>query len=809
MSATESDPASPRQLLPRFLGRDPLFYAGFLAIIGVSLAHHTDFSPWVWIFAGLAAAMLAFFWKRGRGIVFGAVLAGFAGLHEIREHEEDKISPLWEGRDQRLASTRVTISGTVVARPRPPRGDSEIWRLTVKLDAIEFVQNEERRRIETTNRIHVFAPGFLARRGDRITAEGVLRPMPPTRNPGEFSRSKYARDSEGVVAELKVPSRFRLEVTGVSAWQRMFDLALRTRNWVGEKITAGLDPRSREAQILKAMTLGARDEADPEVEEPFRLSGALHVFAVSGLHVGIFGTVIWVLLRAFRVPRRGAIFVIIVCVLGYAFITGLRPSAVRAAIMTSIFLGGFCLRRKSRLLNSLGCAALVILLVDTRQLFAVGFQLSFAVLTSISLLTPPLRRLSARWLDPDPFVPSSLVGQGKRLAIAGGKRLFDVFWVSLAASVGSAGFILWYFGLLTPIAVIANCVLVPLAWIVICFATVSLLVGRIPLVGGMIGGWLNWVNSYLVTWIFGAVTFFAETPNGHFEVTPLSERFKAESGEPGIVVFDLERSCGPQAIHFRDEASGQTRTWLIDSGHSSNYRRVVRPWLRKNGIERLDGLVASHGDADHIGAARQLLKDFRPAQIVQSQLPSTSQSFKALAEFRRARDVSVLQPAAGARIELGADAALEILFPPAGFPDQGPGDDECLVVMTHWRGFRILNTSDSGFRTETWLLENVEPAALRADVLVKSQHSADHSGLPKFLRAVAPKAVIATNHHFPENEKISEAWRQLLEDRLGIALFDQAESGAVTMRIRDGRLELRGFVDGRSVEIEPSAASGR
>ena len=153
--------------------------------------------------------------------------------------------------------------------------------------------------------------------------------------------------------------------------------------------------------------------------------------------------------------------------------------------MTSVFLGGFVLKRRSRLLNSLGFAAICILVIDSRQLFAVGFQLSFAVLTSISLLTPIFSRISANWISPDPFIPNSLIGKGRRLAVRGGRRVCDVFWVSLAASLGSAGLIRWYFGLLTPIAVLANSALVPIAWLVICLATVSFVFSPWPWVSGI------------------------------------------------------------------------------------------------------------------------------------------------------------------------------------------------------------------------------------------------------------------------------------------------------------------------------------
>lgn len=786
---------------PQFLWRDPLLYAGIMAILGVLLAHCLNWPAWIWTTVALAAALPAIFHAKLRWLALITFLGGFAGLHGAREFGDDRVAPVWQG--QSAESVSAIITGTVVERPRPPRrGDT--WRLTVRLDSLEA----RGIRVETHNRIHVFVPTFLAEQGERIVAEGQLRQLPAPRNPSEFSRRDYARDSEGVVAEMSLSSRFRLKKTGVDWWYRVFHHAFLARNAVGDAITRGLQPPSGEdqlagrpdpAQILRAMVLGEREEIDPELEEPFRLSGALHIFAVSGLHVGIFGTVIWFILRTLGMPRRHAIFFIIVCVAAYAFITGLRPSAVRAAIMTSVFLAGFCLRRQSRLLNSLGFAAICILAVDSRQLFGVGFQLSFAVLASISLLTPPLSNLSRRWLSPDPFIPNSLVGKGQRLGIKGGQRVCDVFWVSLAASAGSAGFIWWYFGLLTPVALLANCALVPLAWFVICFATVSLVASGAHLF--FVSTWLNQLNGHLVLALHGIATFFAQVPYGHFETTPLADRFKGRGGDPGIVVFDLGRSCGPQAIHIKEETSGRSRTWLIDSGDESRYGRTVRPWLLENRILKLDGFIATHGDIDHLGGAPNLIKDFRPAQLIQNQFPSTSKAYKALEQFKNREDMATLQLSAGARIKLGEEAAISVLFPPPDWPDQSAGDDECLVLLVEWRGWKILNMSDSGFRAEKWLLDNLDSENLRADVLIKSQHASDFSGLAEFIRAVAPKAVIATNDTFPANEAISDHWRKWLADSVGIPLFDQAECGAVTFSEEDGELVLRGFVNEQTVVI--------
>ena len=109
--------------------------------------------------------------------------------------------------------------------------------------------------------------------------------------------------------------------------------------------------------------------------------------------------------------RSSVVLLLIPSLFFYAFVTGWRPSAVRAATMASIFLAGFVFDRESRLLNSLGAAALAILAFHTNQLFLPGFQLSFLVLLSIVLLTKPIQRPFLGWLFPDPFMPVVLLDE--------------------------------------------------------------------------------------------------------------------------------------------------------------------------------------------------------------------------------------------------------------------------------------------------------------------------------------------------------------------------------------------------------------
>jgi len=196
---------------------------------------------------------------------------------------------------------------------------------------------------------------------------------------------------------------------------------------------------------------------------------------VAGLHVGIVAALLWMLATVARLSRKSAAALIIPLLLFYAAVTGLHISSVRAAVMSSILLGGFFFDRKAFVLNSLAAAAFFLLCWNTNELFSTGFQLSFAVVGAIILLADPLSAFLQHWSAPDPFLPRSLVLGPRRWNARRLDWLCRGSSVSLAAWAGSLPLVLWYFHLVTPISLFANLVVVPIAFFVIAIALLSLL----------------------------------------------------------------------------------------------------------------------------------------------------------------------------------------------------------------------------------------------------------------------------------------------------------------------------------------------
>ena len=221
--------------------------------------------------------------------------------------------------------------------------------------------------------------------------------------------------------------------------------------WARRTLALGLPEEDEALRLMWTLALDWKAPLTESVEEPFLRAGTFHIFAVDGLRIGLLAGIGIGLLRALRMPRAVCGLLVIPVIWFYAGLTGWPASAVRAAIMMSIVIGGWAAKRPGDLTNSLFAAALVILVWDPQQLFQAGFQLSFLVVLCIGLLALPMRRmLHARLFPPDELVPDE-ARPAWRVWVEGLRRRgIDMFVMSLAAFLGGLPLAAYYFHLVHP-----------------------------------------------------------------------------------------------------------------------------------------------------------------------------------------------------------------------------------------------------------------------------------------------------------------------------------------------------------------------
>jgi competence protein ComEC len=661
----------------------------------------------------------------------------------------------------------VSVTGTVVSVPTVSPNDFTAFLL--QLDSIEL--DGRRESCAATLRARWKGNPEL---GDEVRLTGVAETVSPPRNPGLFDLRAYLarRDVfDGIFVRYPENGTI-LRVGGGNPISRA---AARTRAWMRTTLTRGLEESPDVTALINGMALGLRHETPNDIEDPFQQTGTLHLFAVAGLHVGIIAQLLWILASLLRLPRTAAAVLIIPCLFFYSAITGSHVPSLRAATMAAFLVGGIFFDRPVLALNSLAGAALLILAFDTNQLFTSGFQLSFAVVGAILVWQNSISRVLLRPAEIDPFLPRSLISRARRFFERCYRLVVGGVSVSAAAWAGSLLLIVWYFYLVTPISLLANLTVVPVAFCVLAVGLISLVTATFSPALSLIFNNANWSLAQI---ILNLVQVFAQLPSGHAYV----ERPHWPTGaHTELTVLDAGAGA---AVHLR---TGGT-DWLFDTGSARDYEGFLRDYLHSRGIDRLDGLVLSHGDSLHIGGANAVEDEFRPRRVIDNGAPDRSRVHRALVVRLREREIAKQ----GFAFAAGRDVTARILYPTAGSKAKA-ADDQTLVVQLIIGGkHRVLLVSDSGQETESALL--LRPNDLRSDILIKGQQYSGESGSAAFLDAVQPQLIVATSVDFPARERIPDAWARTVRER-GIELLRQDETGAVTLEFFRDRWRATTFLN--------------
>lgn len=235
-------------------------------------------------------------------------------------------------------------------------------------------------------------------------------------------------------------------------------------------------------EVVAVMTLGEKTVLTRETRETFNTTGAAHILAISGLHLGIIYMLVTLLIRGRRWRMTSQILTLLL-LWAFAFLVGMTPSVVRAATMLTVY-GLLSLGYRQKMsLNVLAFTAILLLVIHPDDLFNIGFQMSFLAVLSILLFYPPFNSLlSQRWLIEH--------------------RLTSFLWgmciVSLAAQIGVAPLIAFYFHRFSTCFLLANFVVIPCAYLILIGGMLLLLTSW-SIVGAALTMVVSFMNTSLST----------------------------------------------------------------------------------------------------------------------------------------------------------------------------------------------------------------------------------------------------------------------------------------------------------------------
>ncbi|MBM4168367.1 MAG: DNA internalization-related competence protein ComEC/Rec2 [Ignavibacteria bacterium] len=797
-----------------FFGSKPALRFVLLFAAGILLSHELEIARvaafLVCAFL-LLCALLAFLIQRLRQTVDIPIVLLVVSLGVLM-YAEDRTALRHQRVESRTIEEPVELNGTVESVPQE-RHDR--WRFVLNADSLKREGGITHRGI----RALVFARKRSAKsvpptQGTRISVAGQLQRFPMRRNPGEFDYGRYLELNEINAVVLSSDDQIRLLQSEVDGGMQTILPRVRTHL----SILFREYHRPEVSSFLSGIILAERSGISEEVKQSFVNTGTIHVLAVSGLHVGIVALMFHAFFGLLRLPRHAVTICTMVGLVIYMALTGSPPSVTRATIMACVILFARFFERDVDVYQSLGIAALIILLGETHQLFHVGFQLSFAAVVSIVYLYPKLERLIK-------LIPA------KYEEIKAIDYVLKLFAVSLAAQLGTLPFTAYYFDRVSIVALIANLVVVPIIGL-------NVMIGFATVIASAASGWLahcfGAVNDLLVNFVLGFVEQAARLPYAFVETPNLNASFAFVYYLGIVVLFNVQNAryvkqglvlilllaivhvySGAQRSDRRfltvtvlDVGQGdaifletpQGRRVLIDAGPKSPAfdagERIIDPFLRRKGIQLIDAILLTHPHSDHIGGAAHILGNVAVMRLVESAAQGHSATYDTLSRIAAGRKIPVEVRSAGTTIDVDSLIRIYVIHP--GFGDAPPRNqnDQSLAVRVVYGGTSFLFPGDAEAPSETKMVKRYG-TFLGSDVLKAGHHGSKTSTSTAFLENVSPRSVIVS---VGKKNRFSHPSPAVIDRlaRKGITTLRTDDAGAIIMRSDGFTIERIRWRDSRN-----------
>lgn len=611
--------------------------------------------------------------------------------------------------------------------------------------------------------------------GCRIRLRGKLTIPKTADNPGGFDQRQYeqARKIDFYLEEAQMDQW--LEPAG--RWERWIEGVRRE----GRRILEEIYPK-KEAGILEGMLLGEKKLVEGETKTAYQSAGISHILAISGLHISLMGMAVWGVLQRIGFSAWISAGSVIGLLAVYGMVIGTPATAFRALVMFGLRLGGRLFGRSYDLLSALGAAGILLLWENPDLLSDCGFQLSFLAVTGTSLMEKQTEKRKGQMV----------------------KSGICLWFITLPV-------VLFHFYQVSVVGIVVNLAVIPFLPIVLGSGFLSLVLGRWSVGLGSVAGvgaygilkWYGWLGETAVRLPFGMWT---PGQPGKVEIFlyylvlviyRYRQQKRVKKRGIAVAVFLLFLMAAPWRrqvqITMLDVGQGDgivlqdgKESLLIDGG-SSNERQVgnyvILPYLKQQGISRLQGILVTHSDQDHITGVKEVIEEgkkgwFAVENLLMPWWMEETKEGKELVKAAGEQQISCYFLKAGDSIRWGR-GRLQILHPGKRPGIRWEPNAGSMVCIWEWKGHKALFTGDLPMEAEKEIVRMGE--VLQCEVLKVAHHGANGSTSENFLRLVSPQiALISCGEHNRYGHPGKELLRRL--QNADCQIFRTDRQGAVICR---------------------------
>ncbi len=700
----------------------------------------------------------------------------------------------------KIAPAEVTVKGVV----EDPSESTLSYKAKLAFKVTEIKSDKGWKEIKSVTLLNIYdkkAKFNKIQPGDILEVKGYLKKPYGAQNPGQFDYSRYL-NNRGIFTNIFSDWKNYKIIGKSSSPYRKFSRSLYR---LKEKIMSEHAKyiKSPKLEILGGIVFGNYAVPAPyEVKQDFIKSGLMHLLAASGMNVAfIFGIWFFIALKV-RLNYKFSIITGAVLVLAYSLLTGLPPSVTRAALMLEFILLGKYLDRQADTVTLLAFVCALMVLYNPMFLTNIGFQLSFLVTFGLLVCVPVFMEK----LRPMPEI------------VAG------VFVVPLTAQIWAAPVQLFHFNTFSIYSVLANIVVMPFMALISFLGFISSILSLLPKIGSAVCQFLDKLVEPFINLLLAVSHFFSGLPNAvlYLRAPNVYEIFLFYAALLLFVYMIKENIAKKRLIFalfcmifilllaffrgffdknlkitFLSVGEGdaivietpERKTILVDTAakgkeNFSQAKAAIVPYLREKGLRKINGIVFTHPDDDHIGGGIDVMTSIKPGIIYDNGKKSHGKAYSALYKYIKKNGLTLRHISKKEIIAQGSGYKITAFK----IPDAVSDNNESVILLAENGGFRTLLTGDADAHSLYKLRQFVKPPI---DVLKVGHHGGKGTVNDKLLNYLKPEyAVISVgkNHYGHPAKETLELLRQH-----HIKTYRTDEDCAVSVSSEEGKTKVKAF----------------
>lgn len=625
--------------------------------------------------------------------------------------------------------------------------------------------------------------------GDKIFITGEFQEPQGMRNEGGFNYKEYLK-SLNIYGSVKAKN---IKVIEQNKGNIFMNFTYKISDEIKENIEEFMGEKY--SGLLLGLLLGDSSKIDENIEENFKITSLTHILAVSGAQVSYIIAAMYSLLKR-KIGIQKTRVVIIASLIFYTALTGFSPSIVRAGIMGIILMISGLVFRKNDIINSIAISLFFMLVYNPFLLENVGLQLSYlgtigiiGFNKTIILILKNIQIRNKKW--------KYKINRKLILLIS---KIKEILAVTMSASLAVVPVMIYHFNLFGTYFLITNLFASIIIGPITLLGTLLVIISFISINVAKV---LSYILKFLIDILLFISSFsklpiskiYIPTPKISFiiiiylsliislfiykvfhERNPnttilrvrnllalVKYKFKQNRDDviKKIVIISIVISLciifipRDLKINFVDVGQGDStfiitpknETILIDGGGSNTGsfdvgENTLLPYILDKGYNKIDFMIISHFDSDHVGGLLTILEEIKVEKILIAKQEEQSENYKRFLNIVKEKNIPVIVGKRGDKINIEKDLYLDILFPESEQIEENVINNNSLVFNIHYNNFSMLFTGDIEEIAEKRIIEITNKSRLKADIIKIPHHGSKTSSTRELLEIVLPKIAL-------------------------------------------------------------------